>query len=69
MILNFHFPQEMSEALRGGGAAVGGGHVGKPVKVVLCQQYTKDGHCERGASCQFAHGLQELHIYRAKQVC
>ena len=22
----------------------------------------------RGPSCQFAHGLQELHMYRARQV-
>jgi len=39
---------------------------GKPVKVVLCERFSQ-GHCDRGASCQFAHGLQELHIYRARQ--
>ena len=41
---------------------------GKPVKVVLCQQYSQAGNCERGDGCQFAHGLMELHQYRAKQV-
>ena len=49
----------------GGG---GGGAPGKPVKVVLCQQYSQAGNCERGEACQFAHGLQELHYYRARQV-
>ena len=41
---------------------------GKPVKVVLCQQYSQAGNCERGTSCQFAHGLMELHEYGARQV-
>ena len=50
----------------GGGG--GGGATGKPVKVVLCQQYSQAGNCERGEACQFAHGLQELHYYRARQV-
>jgi len=40
---------------------------GKPVKVVLCERFSQ-GHCDRGTSCQFAHGLQELHMYRARQV-
>ena len=40
----------------------------KPVKVVLCQPFTQNGICERENNCQFAHGLQELHFYRAKQV-
>jgi len=39
---------------------------GKPVKVVLCERFSQ-GHCDRGPSCQFAHGLQELHMYRARQ--
>jgi len=38
------------------------------VKVVLCQQYNQTGHCERRDACTFAHGVQELHFYRAKQV-
>merc|ERR1719154_456536 len=52
-------------ARRGEIGLVGGG---KPVKVVLCQQYKQGGNCERGGSCQFAHGLMELHEYRARQV-
>jgi hypothetical protein len=40
---------------------------GKPVKVVLCERFSQ-GHCDRGDACQFAHGLQELHTYRARQV-
>ena len=56
---------------------------GKPVKVVLCERFSQ-GHCDRwgmmdfyrvsiyftcrGAVCQFAHGVQELHMYRARQV-
>jgi len=39
---------------------------GKPVKVVLCERFSQ-GHCDRGPTCQFAHGLQELHMYRARQ--
>ena len=62
----------MSAAAGGGhGPAAGGGRgvaPGKPVKVVLCQQHSQTGHCERGDDCQFAHGLQELHLYRARQV-
>ena len=53
------------------GGRPGGGRVGapgRPVKVVLCQQYTQAGDCERGEACHFAHGLQELHYYRARQV-
>lgn len=40
----------------------------RPVKVVLCQSYSSAGHCDRGASCTFAHGLSELHQYRTQQV-
>lgn len=40
----------------------------RPVKVVLCQSYSNAGHCDRGMSCTFAHGLSELHQYRAQQV-
>ena len=50
------------------GAHSGGAGGGRPVKVVLCQQYNQTGHCERRDACTFAHGVQELHFYRAKQV-
>jgi len=50
------------------GAHSGGPGSGRPVKVVLCQQYNQTGHCERRDACTFAHGVQELHFYRAKQV-
>ena len=40
----------------------------KPVKVVLCQDFNNGGHCDKGSSCTFAHGLMELHEYRTKQV-
>ena len=40
----------------------------RPVKVVLCQSYSNAGHCDRGNACTFAHGLAELHQYRAQQV-
>ena len=40
----------------------------RPLKVVLCQIYSNAGHCDRGTSCTFAHGLGELHQYRAQQV-
>ena len=55
-----------SAGARPGNVRGGGG--GKPVKVVLCQQYSQAGTCERGDGCQFAHGLQELQYYRARQV-
>jgi len=74
-----HSYQEMSAALNiggghaghhgvAGGARSGSSSGGKPVKVVLCQQHSQTGQCERGSACQFAHGVQELHFYRAKQV-
>jgi len=40
----------------------------KPVKVVLCEDFRISGKCLRGDSCSFAHGLQELHEHRIKQV-
>jgi len=40
----------------------------KPVKVVLCEDFKISGKCLRGDSCSFAHGLQELHEHRIKQV-
>ena len=40
----------------------------KPVKVVLCQDFSNGGHCDKGSSCTFAHGLLELHEFRTKQV-
>ena len=55
-----------SAGVRPGSSRGGGG--GKPVKVVLCQQYSQAGTCERGDGCQFAHGLQELQLYRTRQV-
>merc|ERR1719219_2969771 len=32
----------------------------RPIKVVLCQSYSQGSHCDRGRSCTFAHGLEEL---------
>jgi len=40
----------------------------RPVKVVLCQVYSQGGRCERGPACTFAHGMEELHVYRTRQV-
>ena len=40
----------------------------RPVKVVLCQSFSQGTNCDRGPSCTFAHGMEELHIYRARQV-
>jgi len=40
----------------------------KPIKVVLCQDFTRAGRCDRAAACTYAHGLAELHQYRVLQV-
>jgi len=40
----------------------------RPVKVVLCQSYSQAALCDRGQTCTFAHGLEELHHHRARQV-
>ena len=29
-------------------------------KVTLCQFFQKDGHCEKGETCNYAHGENEL---------
>ena len=42
--------------------------VKKPVKMVMCVNYNNSGHCDRGETCTYAHGLDELHEYRMKQV-
>jgi len=72
-------PQDYNQQQSAYGAGYGNGYgggskpvqqqqsSGKPVKVVLCERFSQ-GHCDRGPSCQFAHGLQELHMYRARQV-
>ena len=43
-------------------------NVKKPVKMVMCVNYNNSGHCDRGETCTYAHGLEELHEYRMKQV-
>eukprot|EP00092_Neocalanus_flemingeri_P038398 GFUD01041804.1.p1 GENE.GFUD01041804.1~~GFUD01041804.1.p1 ORF type:complete len:201 (+),score=67.80 GFUD01041804.1:37-603(+) len=75
-----HSMQEMTAARGNGGGGGGssrgggggrdsrGGAAGKPVKVVLCQQHSQSGNCERGDDCQFAHGLEELQAHRTRQV-
>ena len=43
-------------------------NVKKPVKMVMCVNFNNSGHCDRGETCTYAHGLDELHEYRMKQV-
>jgi len=43
-------------------------NVKKPMKMVMCVNFNNSGHCDRGETCTYAHGLSELHEYRMKQV-
>ena len=43
-------------------------NVKKPLKMVMCVNFNNSGHCDRGETCTYAHGLSELHEYRMKQV-
>ena len=49
-------------------SAAAGAGASKPVKVVLCQKFSNSDRCDKGTACTFAHGLSELHEYRARQV-